>query len=188
MHCSVGSPRLHAVHLDRGRARRIRCRDGQCLQARDQPAARHDLRTARGVSRRRNQLLLSGLRRGEWLRKPSPRQLLRTFTVFVVMLALYTTRIIKVTNRFKKILFVSLISTWCSRFASFIAALFGVGNGFGFFRGRHHRDCILGLVVILPRSAWCLDFDAIEQACDTAFRSANRRMALVRWSRSFGST
>lgn len=86
-----------------------------------------------------------------------------TFTVFVVMLALYTTRIIKVTNRFKKILFVSLISYLVFAVASFIAALFGVGNGFGFFGVGIIGIAFSVFVVILAAFCLCLDFDAIEQ-------------------------
>lgn len=86
-----------------------------------------------------------------------------TFTVFAVMLALYTTRIIKVTGRFKKIMIVALISYLVFALASFVAGMFGVGDGFG-IRGMG----IIGIafsVFAVCLAAFCLmlDFDAIEE-------------------------
>lgn len=86
-----------------------------------------------------------------------------TLTVFAVMLALYTTRIIRVTGRFKKIMMVALVSYFVFAIASFIASMFGVGDGWGFF-----GNGLIGIafsVVVVCIAAFCLmlDFDAIEQ-------------------------
>ena len=86
-----------------------------------------------------------------------------TFTVFAVMLALYTTRIVKVTGRFKKIMIVALISYFVFALASFVAGMFGVGDGFG-IRGMG----VIGIafsVFAVCLAAFCLmlDFDAIEE-------------------------
>ena len=86
-----------------------------------------------------------------------------TFTVFAVMLALYTTRIVKVTGRFKKIMIVALISYFVFALASFVAGMFGVGDGFG-IRGMG----VIGIafsVFAVCLAAFCLmlDFDAIVE-------------------------
>lgn len=87
-----------------------------------------------------------------------------TFVVFAVMLTLYTTRIIKVTNRFKKIMFVAMISYLAFAFISFIAGwLFGVGDGLGAFGYGWISVGISALVVVMASFALCLDFDAIEE-------------------------
>ena len=103
-----------------------------------------------------------------------------TFTVFAVMLALYTTRIIKVNGRFKKIMLVALISyAVFARFkaillgalrsyavfalASFVAAMFGVGDGFGFFGVGIIGIAFSVFAVCLAAFCLMLDFDAIEE-------------------------
>lgn len=88
---------------------------------------------------------------------------LATLIVFAVMLALYTTRLIKVNGRFKKIMFVAIISYLVFGVVNLIAALFGVGNGWGFF-GAGPIGIILSVVVVaIAAFTLMLDFDAIEQ-------------------------
>jgi uncharacterized YccA/Bax inhibitor family protein len=87
-----------------------------------------------------------------------------TFVVFAVMLTLYTKQIIKVTNRFKKILMVSLISYMAFAILSLIAAMFGVGDGWGFFGGGPIGILISAGVVVLAAFCLCLDFDQVAQA------------------------
>ena len=86
-----------------------------------------------------------------------------TFTVFAVMLALYTTRIIKVNGRFKKIMLVALISYAVFALASFVAAMFGVGDGFGFFGVGIIGIAFSVFAVCLAAFCLMLDFDAIEE-------------------------
>lgn len=86
-----------------------------------------------------------------------------TFVVFAVMLTLYTKRIIKVTNKFKKIMVVSMISYLGFAVISMIAGMFGVGGGLGFFGFGWIGVGVSLLVVIMASFALCLDFDAVEQ-------------------------
>jgi len=86
-----------------------------------------------------------------------------TFVVFATMLTLYTKRIIRVTNKFKKILFISMISYLGLAVISLIAGLFGVGDGWGFFGVGPLGLVFSGLVVVLAAFVLTLDFDAIEQ-------------------------
>ncbi len=86
-----------------------------------------------------------------------------TFTVFAVMLTLYTTRIIKVTGRFKKVMMVALISYVVFALASFVASMFGVGGGFGFFGVGIMGIAFSLFAVCLASFCLMLDFDAIEE-------------------------
>ena len=86
-----------------------------------------------------------------------------TFVVFAVMLTLYSTRIVKVNNRFKKIMFVAMISYLGFAVISLITSLFGFGDGLGFFGFGWLSVGISALVVGMAAFALCLDFDAIEE-------------------------
>lgn len=86
-----------------------------------------------------------------------------TFTVFAVMLALYTTRIIKVTGKFKRVMLVALISYAVFAIASLIASLFGVGDGWGFFGVGIIGIAFSLFAVCLAAFCLMLDFDAIEE-------------------------
>ena len=89
---------------------------------------------------------------------------LGTLVAFAVMLVLYRSRIIKVDGRFKKIMFVALISYLVIGVVSLISALFGVGSGFGFY-GVGPLGLILCLVgVALASLTLALDFEAIAQS------------------------
>lgn len=86
-----------------------------------------------------------------------------TLVVVAVMLALYTTRVIKVTARFQRILMVALIGYVGFALVSLVASLFGVGNGFGFF-GMGIIGIILSVfVVVLAAFTLCMDFEMISQ-------------------------
>ena len=86
-----------------------------------------------------------------------------TMTTFGVMLALYLTGLVKVTKRFQSILIVAMISYLVLGIASFIAALFGVGGGWGFYgvSGIGLIICVVG--VLLAAFFLMLDFEAISQ-------------------------
>lgn len=90
-----------------------------------------------------------------------------TFIVFAVMLTLYTTRIIKVTNKFARIMMVALISYLVFSVASVISMFFGVGQvdgvAFGFFGAGWIGIAFSAFAVILASFCLCLDFEAISQ-------------------------
>ena len=85
-----------------------------------------------------------------------------TMTTFGVMLTLYLTGIIKVTKRFTQVLMVAAVS-YRSRLASFVAAIFGVGGGWGFYGvgGLGIIICLAG--VGIAAFFLVLDFEAIKQ-------------------------
>ena len=88
---------------------------------------------------------------------------LATFTTFGVMLLLYGTGIVKVTNKFMKFMLVAMVSYFFIAMASFVAAMFGVGGGWGFY-GVGTLGlllCIFG--VGLAAFSLMLDFEAIKQ-------------------------
>ena len=88
---------------------------------------------------------------------------LATFTTFGVMLLLYGTGIVKVTNKFVKFLTVAMVSYFFIALASLVASFFGVGGGWGFY-GVGTLGlllCIFG--VGLAAFSLMLDFEAIKQ-------------------------
>lgn len=89
---------------------------------------------------------------------------LGTFVAFAVMLALYKTRIIKVNGTFMKMMMVALVSYAVIGIASLIAALFGVGGGWGFY-GVGPAGILLCVVGVgLAAFSLALDFEAINQS------------------------
>ncbi|MEI6361115.1 MAG: Bax inhibitor-1/YccA family protein [Actinomycetes bacterium] len=86
-----------------------------------------------------------------------------TMTTFGIMLALYVTGIVKVTKRFQSVMIVALVSYMVLGLASLIAALFGVGGGWGFYgvSGIGLIICVVG--VLLAAFFLMLDFEAISQ-------------------------
>ena len=88
---------------------------------------------------------------------------LATCTTFGVMLLLFGTGIVKVTNRFVKVMMVAMVSYFVIALASFVTAMFGVGGGWGFY-GVGTLGlllCIFG--VGLAAFSLMLDFEAIKQ-------------------------
>jgi uncharacterized YccA/Bax inhibitor family protein len=88
---------------------------------------------------------------------------LGTLVAFGVMLVLYRTRVIKVNGTFVKVMMVAMISYLVIAVASFVAALFGVGEGWGFYGvgGLGLLLCVAG--VALAAFSLNLDFAAIEE-------------------------
>jgi len=86
-----------------------------------------------------------------------------TMTAFGVMLVLYMTNIIKVTKRFTQVFLAAMISYFVIGLASFIAALFGVGGGWGFYgvSGIGILLCVVG--VGLAAFSLMLDFEMIKE-------------------------
>ena len=86
-----------------------------------------------------------------------------TMTTFGVMLTLYLTGIIKVTKRFTQILMVAAVSYLVLALASFVAAMFGVGGGWGFY-GVDGIGILISLAGVGIASFFlALDFEAIKQ-------------------------
>lgn len=86
-----------------------------------------------------------------------------TMTTFGVMLLLYSTKIIKVTGKFVRVMIGAMIAYAVIALASFVGALFGVGGGWGFY-GVGTIGLLLCLVgVLLAAFSLMLDFEAIAQ-------------------------
>ncbi len=89
---------------------------------------------------------------------------LGTLVAFGVMLTLYKTRIIKVTGRFQKMMMVAMVSYLVIGLASLVAAMFGVGGGWG-FQGVGALGILLCVVGVgLAAFSLVLDFEMISQA------------------------
>ncbi len=103
-----------------------------------------------------------------------------TLVAFVVMLALYRSRLVKVNGRFQKVMMVAMVSYLAIAVMSFIAALFGVGGGFGFY-----GVGVLGLLlcafgVALAAFSLMLDFESINRAIQLGAPSSEA------WRMAFG--
>ena len=103
-----------------------------------------------------------------------------TFAAFAAMLFLYVTRIIRVTNRFRRFMMIALVGYLFVALGSLIAAIFGVGNGLGFYGsgGLGLLLCVVG--VGLAAFTLALDFDAIETAVNAGAPEAES------WRAGFG--
>ena len=87
-----------------------------------------------------------------------------TLVAFGVMLALYTSKIIKVNGTFTKMMMVAIGSYLVIGVLSLVSALFGFGGGWGFY-GAGPLGIVLCLVgVALAAFSLCLDFESIAQA------------------------
>lgn len=86
-----------------------------------------------------------------------------TMTTFGVMLTLYITGVVKVTRRFYSILMVAAVSYLVLALASLVAAMFGVGGGWGFYGidGLGLIICVAG--VLIAAFFLMLDFESISQ-------------------------
>jgi uncharacterized YccA/Bax inhibitor family protein len=86
-----------------------------------------------------------------------------TMTTFGVMLTLYLTGIVKVTKKFQSVMLVAAVSYLLIGLASLVAAMFGVGDGWGFYgiSGLGLLICVLG--VLIAAFFLLLDFEAINQ-------------------------
>ena len=111
-----------------------------------------------GISNFYNTLALSNEYQGIVL-----QAVIATMTTFGVMLTLYLTGIIKVTKKFQSVMMVAVVSYLVLGLASFVAALFGVGGGWGFYGidGIGLIICVFG--VLIAAFFLLLDFEAISQ-------------------------
>ena len=86
-----------------------------------------------------------------------------TMTTFAVMLTLYLTGVVKVTKKFQSILMVAAVSYLVLGLASFIASMFGVGGGWGFYGVGMMGMLICVFGVLIAAFFLMLDFEAIKQ-------------------------
>jgi uncharacterized YccA/Bax inhibitor family protein len=103
-----------------------------------------------------------------------------TLVAFVVMLALYKSRIVKVDGRFMKIMMVAMVSYLVIALISFVAALFGMNGGWGFY-GAGPLGILLCMVgVALASFSLMIDFESITQGVRVGLPSREA------WRMSFG--
>jgi uncharacterized YccA/Bax inhibitor family protein len=88
---------------------------------------------------------------------------LATFTTFGVMLLLYGTGLVKVTNKFVKFLTLAMGAYFVIALASLVGALFGVGGGWGFYSVGTLGLLLCLFGVGLAAFTLMLDFEAIKQ-------------------------
>ncbi|GGK75130.1 Bax inhibitor-1/YccA family protein [Rufibacter glacialis] len=107
--------------------------------------------------------------------------MLLTFTVFGAMLLLYSTRVIRATERFKSIIITATFGIFCYYMISFVLQFFGVEMALIHSSGM--AGIIFSLfVVIIAAMNLILDFDTIEQG---VAHSAPKNME---WYAAFGLT
>ncbi len=103
-----------------------------------------------------------------------------TLVAFVVMLALYKSKLVKVNGRFQKIMMVAMVSYLVIAVLSFVSAIFGAGDGFGFY-GMGWLGiglCLLG--VALAAFSLMLDFESINRGIQAGLPSRES------WRMAFG--
>ena len=86
-----------------------------------------------------------------------------TMTTFAVMLTLYLTGVVKVTKKFQSVLMVAAVSYLLLGLASLVAAMFGVGGGWGFYGVGTIGLLICVFGVLIAAFFLMLDFEAIKQ-------------------------
>lgn len=103
-----------------------------------------------------------------------------TLVAFVVMLALYKSKLVKVNGRFAKIMMVAMVSYLAIAVMSFVAAIFGVGGGFGFYGVGGFGLLLCGFGVALAAFSLMLDFESITRAIQAGVPSQES------WRMAFG--
>ena len=88
---------------------------------------------------------------------------LATFVTFGVMLLLFGTGIVKVTNKFMKVMIVAMGAYFVIALASLVASFFGVGGGWGFYGVGTLGLLLCVFGVGLAAFSLMLDFEAIKQ-------------------------
>ena len=86
-----------------------------------------------------------------------------TLVAFLVMLALYKSRLVKVNGRFAKMMMVAMVSYLVIAMASFVAALFGMNGGWGFYGAGPLGVALCLLGVGLAAFSLLIDFESISQ-------------------------
>lgn len=103
-----------------------------------------------------------------------------TLVAFVVMLALYKSRIVRVNGRFMKVMMVAMVSYLAIALISLVAAMFGVGGGWGFYGvgGLGLLLCVVG--VGLAAFSLMIDFESISRGVEAGVPSRES------WRMAFG--
>jgi len=96
-----------------------------------------------------------------------------TFTTFGVMLLLFGTGIVKVNSRFMKVMLVAMVSYFFIAMASLVAALFGVGGGWGFTASAPWACCCASSVWGWRPLASCSTLKPSGRASPWAFPSGS---------------
>jgi uncharacterized YccA/Bax inhibitor family protein len=110
-----------------------------------------------------------------------------TLVAFGVMLLLYSSGRLRATPRFQKILLIALFSYGAIALVSLIAALFGVGGGWGFYGVGTLGLVLCVLGVGLAAFTLVLDFDAIQKGVEAglpereSWRAAFGLMVTLVW-------
>jgi uncharacterized YccA/Bax inhibitor family protein len=87
-----------------------------------------------------------------------------TLVAFGVMLAMYKSQVIKVTGRFMKMFSIAMVSYFVIALMSFVASLFGAGDGWGFY-GMGQLGILLCVAGVgLATFSLVMDFEMITQA------------------------
>jgi uncharacterized YccA/Bax inhibitor family protein len=103
-----------------------------------------------------------------------------TFVAFAVMLLLYSSGRLRATARFQKMMLVAFVSYGAIALVSLIAALFGVGGGWGFYGVGPLGILLCAVGVALAAFSLVLDFDAIQKGVAAGLPEAES------WRAAFG--
>ncbi len=103
-----------------------------------------------------------------------------TLVAFVVMLALYRSKLVRVNGRFMKVMMVAMVSYLVIALASFVSSFFGVGGGWGFY-GVGPLGILLAVVGVgLASFSLMIDFESISRGVQMGLPSREA------WRMSFG--
>jgi len=110
-----------------------------------------------------------------------------TLVAFGVMLGLYASGVLRATPRFRKMMVVALVSYLGIALVSLVAALFGVGGGWGFYGVGTLGLLLCAAGVALASFTLVLDFDAIQKGVEAglpereSWRAAFGLMVTLVW-------
>jgi uncharacterized YccA/Bax inhibitor family protein len=92
-----------------------------------------------------------------------PQAVVGTLGAFAGMLLAYKVGLIKVNDKFRRIFMFALVGYFFVGIASFVAALFGVGGGFGFYGAGPLGVLLCAVGVVFAAVSLALNFDAIDR-------------------------
>jgi uncharacterized YccA/Bax inhibitor family protein len=86
-----------------------------------------------------------------------------TLAAFAGMLIAYKTGLIKVNDKFRRIMFFAIAGYACVALVSLVSAFFGVGGGFGFYGVGAFGVLLCAVGVIFAAVSLALNFDTIDR-------------------------